>query len=253
MNRRQVLAACSSIPPVLAGCLDLGDSNGYEVRELPQFPDHVTAERARSFVDEHESALFHNARVDGTDSIDSLSIGCDVWTVLDADGGYVIDTHCAGSVESNGEVAELAQDWVIYHVNDEGFRRVSDTRATSVDPFGNPRAGHTPRDFQVVNFDSHGYDFEMEVEHRDAGTYELIHQFSESVDAEETLSIDSVTQADGEYRTTIALENGESAAFHWGFEDSRCSRTLVCCIVPAGTVHIAMQPGLNQYCLTPNQ
>lgn len=132
MNRRRILAGTSgAILSTVAGCFgmrsesDDQDEEPPQRQERPEFPETVTGETAVDFIDEHESAAYHNSFLDDGSRPDSLSVGCSASLDREIDDDFYVVGSCGGSIQNGRDIIDIATERRVYRVTESEFQRLT--------------------------------------------------------------------------------------------------------------------------------
>ncbi|SDR03253.1 hypothetical protein [Natronobacterium texcoconense] len=228
MNRRQYLTGAA--PALLlstAGCL----SSSPDSKEYPKIPDPLTREAAVDFVEEYDTAAYHNAILEGN-SPTSISVRCSARFDREVDSSLYVVSRCSGSTETEGllrpaTASEYASVPRTYRVTDERFQRV-DVETTRGD-------GEYP--VRVFNFDDGEHEVALTVTPATKSSDEKVLDDAYTLSSEtgftQLLDVSSGTT----YELAVVLNDQQSTSFEWTVHDD--PRGVGVYVTPDGGLDIA--------------
>lgn len=250
MNRRRILASmgASSLSAV-AGCFERipgfdesgRDESPPERRDLPDFPETVTAETAAAFIDEHESVAYHNSFLENGSRPDSLNVGCSASLDREIDGDFYVVGSCGGSIRDEGDIIDLVGDRRCYRVFESGFQR---TTVDALDDWTDIESS-TVCAFIVANFDASEHELRVTVPSRSTAEDADATATSDGLGEPQTVATETAISwplgiETGDHELVVERSDGTRETFDWTVQDEFSGITIY--VTPAGELDIGPMP-----------
>lgn len=237
MERRKLLIGAGITASVsgaafLVGSNAVGDSPN--PKEVPEIPEPLTRESVVEFVEEYESAVYHNNFIAEND-VDSVTVDCRAELDRQVNGNFYVITSCGGSARTEHllaptDVGELGTFPRAYRVTHQQVQRVISENLST--------AGDTC--FLLFNFSDREHELEFSSSPTDnsAGGQQI--GFAYTIASEAGVRHCTDISGDSIPEVTVLLDGNQSTTFEQTGEDH--PRQTVVYITHSGDVKIAQPP-----------
>ncbi|MBV0902922.1 hypothetical protein [Haloarcula salina] len=196
-------------------------SNQPHLREAPSPPPAINDSSAPRYAEKIEKTKLHNRILNNT-SPDRIEIGCNSRSVVSTSENQYVFVQCAATTYDDGSVSDGVPRTVLYRISPAGYTRAEQrgTQAESVQSDTTSLREFQPVPLLIYNFGERNSKFDIIVTVVNSSTGIAGTEYTESVESESGLFLDTVFKSPGKYR--VKARTAESVTTDtWTLDNDR--------------------------------